>query len=58
MKCKFCGDSITVKNTGLFNDIFSDVEEKRIEQFRLKKNEYICINCKKEIMFAQLVPVL
>lgn len=57
-KCKFCGKAVTFKNSGIWNDLFAMEEQEKLDSLRLKKEEVLCVDCKREIMFANLIPIL
>jgi len=57
MKCKFCGKSIEKNDFGYLVEL-DDSELTRMKQLKLNKDEMLCTECKKEIMFAGLAVVL
>jgi len=55
-KCKFCKCKVSFKNQG-FLSCLNDDEKKRLKELKLEKTEHICIDCKKELLFANLVSI-
>lgn len=56
MKCSTCGTKITEENDGLFiTETLLSFEEK--ERFKLKKKS-LCISCKRDLFFANIISVI
>lgn len=55
--CKFCSTKLNENNIGYSSELDND-EFSRMKELKLSKNENICVDCKKELMFAQLIAVL
>lgn len=56
-KCKYCKTTIKEENAGYFRYL-DDAEQTRFIQLKLQDKETICCECKKELMFAMLIPVI
>ena len=51
--CTICEKEIRVENDGeLLRDVFSDAEKERIP------NKGLCVDCKKEMLFAGIIRVI
>lgn len=53
MKCKLCGAKVTEKNNGLLNNLLNSEERARF--LNLNKNQTICLGCKKELLYLQIL---
>lgn len=58
-RCIICGIKVKGENNGLFiqENFFSIDEEKKISNL-IKNKKSLCIDCKKELMFANLIPIV
>ena len=52
MKCQICSATITKSNIG-FLDLLDNAEKKRL--LNLKKEQTICIECKKTLMYIDVL---
>ena len=58
-KCTICGTKIKKENNGLFlqETFFSLDEDERIKKL-IENKKRLCVDCKKELMFSNLIPII
>ena len=57
MKCQICQEQIK-KGQGGYLAMLDDAEQTRLKELKLKKGENLCISCKRELLFAELISVI